>query len=124
MDHSSSRKLMLSLAVKTATQRLWLPGLVFLAALASASQVVPSTAEIESPDLSLILQRLEDIQRQNPAQSRPYELTREYKLFHGDNGQPTSEVIAQINFVPPDLKTYKIVQARCNHEERKWFVNS
>lgn len=91
--------------------RSWLPGLVLLA-LASATQTYPSTAEIEPPDLSLILQRLEDIQHQDPAQSRPYELTREYKVFHGDDKQPTSEVIAEINFVPPDLKTYKIVQAR------------
>src|ERR1700730_5235763 len=36
-----------------------------------------------------------------PAQSRPYELTREYKVFRGYDKQPTSEVMAQINFVPP-----------------------
>lgn len=88
-----------------------LPVLVFLATLASPSQVTPSTAEIESPDLNLILQRLEDIQRQDPAQSRPYEVTREYKVFHGSDKRPTSEVTAQINFVPPDVTTYKIVQA-------------
>ena len=97
---------------KIATPRLWLPGLVFLATLASSSQVTPSTAEIKSPDLTLILQRLEDIQHQDPAQSRPYELTREYKVFHGSDNQPTSEVMAQINFVPPDMKTYKILEAR------------
>ena len=96
----------------TATPRLWLSGLVFLATLASASQAVPSTVEIESPDLNLILQRLEDIQHQDPAQSRPYELTREYKVFHGLNKQPTAEIMAQINFLPPDTKTYKIIQAR------------
>lgn len=92
--------------------RLWLPGLVFLATLASSSQVTPSTAEIKSPDLNLILQRLEDIQHQDPAQSRSYEVTREYKVFRGQNTQPTSEVVAQIDFVPPDVKTYKIIQTR------------
>src|SRR5579864_5323174 len=76
-----------------------LPCLVFLATLASSSQVAPSTAEIKSPDLTLILQRLEDIQPKDPAQSRPYELTREYKVFHGSDKKPTSEVLAQINFV-------------------------
>jgi len=92
--------------------RLWVSGLLFMATLASSSQVTPSTAEIKSPDLNLILQGLEDIQHQDPSQSRPYEVTREYKVFHGNNKQPTSEVMAQINFVPPDMKTYTIIQAR------------
>jgi hypothetical protein len=96
----------------TATPRLWLSALVFLATLVSSSQVTPSTAEIKSPDLNLILQGLENIQHQDPSQFRPYELTREYKVFHGHDKQPTSEVVAQINFVPPDMKTYKIIQAR------------
>lgn len=93
---------------------LWLSGLVLLATLASSSQVALSTAEIKSPDLDLILQRLEDIQHQDPAQSRPYEVKREYKLFHGYDKGPTSEVIAEIDFVPPDKRTYKIIQARGN----------
>jgi hypothetical protein len=33
--------------------------------------------------------------------------------------QPTSEVMAQINFVPPDIKTYKITQARGNSRGEK-----
>ena len=87
---------------KTAMPRLWLPALVFLTTLASSSQVPSASAEIESPDLNLILQRLEDVQHQDPAQSRAYEVTREYKVFRGSDKQPTSEVMAQINFVPPD----------------------
>jgi hypothetical protein len=102
-----------------AIRRLRLPVLVFLATLASSAQVIPSTAEIEPPDLDLILQRLEDVQHQDPAQSRPYEVMREYKVFRGDDKQPTSEVMAQINFVPPDMKTYKITQARGNSRGEK-----
>jgi hypothetical protein len=104
---------------KKATPRLWLPVLVLLATLASSSQVPSSTAEIKSPDLNLIVQRLEDAQHQDPAQSRPYEVTREYKVFRGNDKQPTSEVMAQINFVPPDMKTYKITQARGNSRGEK-----
>ena len=96
---------------RTATPRLWLASLVLFATLASSAQVNSPTAEIKSPDLNLILQRLEDIQHQDPAQFRPYEVTREYKVFRGYSTQPTSEVMAQINFVPPDVKTYKIVKA-------------
>jgi hypothetical protein len=79
---------------KTATPMLWLSGLVLLATLASSSQVTSSTAEI--PDLNLILQRMEDILHRDPAQSLPYEVTREYKVFRGyDHGaallRPTRE---------------------------------
>ena len=99
--------------------RLWLSGFVFLATLASSSQVAPFTTEIKPPDLNLILQRMEDAQLQDPALSRPYELTREYKVFHGDDEQPTSQVMAQINFTPPDIKTYKVTQARGNSRGEK-----
>jgi hypothetical protein len=92
---------------------------VFLATLGSWSQVPSPTPEVESADLNLILQRLEDAQHGDPAQSQPYEVTREYKVFHGDDKQPTSEVMAQINFVPPDMKTYKITQSRGNARGEK-----
>ncbi len=69
--------------------------------------------------MNLIRQRSEEVQHQDPAQSRPYEVGREYKVFRGDDKQPTSEVIAQINFVPPDMKTYKIIQARGNSRGEK-----
>jgi hypothetical protein len=35
-------------------------------------------------------------------------------MFHGYDKGPTSEVIVQIDFIPPDKKTYKIIQARGN----------
>jgi len=92
----------------------WLSSLVLLATLPLSSQVTSSTAKVKSPDLDLILQRMEDIQHQNPAQSQPYELTREYKVFHAYDKRPTSEVMAQIDFVPPNTKTYKIIQTKGN----------
>jgi hypothetical protein len=104
---------------KAATPRLWLPVIVLLATLASSPQVPSATAETKPPDLNLIVQRLEDVQHQDPAQSRPYEVTREYKVFRGYDRQPTSEVLAQINFVPPGTKTYKIIQAQGNSRGEK-----
>jgi hypothetical protein len=50
-----------------------------------------SSAAIKSPNLNLILQRMEDVQHRNPAQSQQYEVTREYKVFRGNDKQPTSE---------------------------------
>ncbi len=101
----------------------WLLVLVSLATIASASQAPSSSSttadELKPPDLNQILQRLEDIQHQDPAESRPYEVMREYKVFRGYDKQPTSEVMAQINFVPPDAKTYKITQTRGNSRGEK-----
>jgi hypothetical protein len=91
---------------------LWLSALVLLATLTSSSQAPSSTAK--NPDLNQILQRMEDTLHRDPAQSRPYEVTREYKVFRGYDPQSTSEVLAQINFVPPDVKTYKILRTRGN----------
>jgi hypothetical protein len=51
---------------KRRTPRHWLPGLVFVATIASSSQMPPSTVELKSFDLNLILQRMEDVQHQNP----------------------------------------------------------
>src|SRR4029079_9732288 len=96
---------------------LWLSGFVLLATLASSSQVTSSTNEI--PDLNLILQRMEDISDRDPAQSRPYEVMREYQFFRYDDKHSTSEVTAQINFVPPDMKTYKIIQSKGNSRGEK-----
>jgi hypothetical protein len=105
--------------IKTAMARLWVSVLVFMVTLASWSQAPSPTAQIKSPDLNLVLQRLEEVQHQDPAQYRPYEVRREYKVFRGYDKQPTSEVMAQINFVPPDMKTYKIIQSRGNSRGEK-----
>jgi hypothetical protein len=88
----------------------WWPAFVLFSAIPLASQITLPTSGIKAPDLNLILQGIEDAQDRNPGLSRPYAVTREYKVFRGLNTRPTSEVIAQINFVPPDVKTYKIVK--------------
>jgi hypothetical protein len=93
---------------------IWLLALIILFTTASVSQSPLPIApiEIQPPDLNLLLQHMEQVAHQDPAESRPYQLTREYKVFHGDDKQPTSEVMAQITFVPPDTKTYIITQTR------------
>ena len=90
-----------------------------MATAVSSSQLPSSTAGTGSPDLGTILQRMEDVEQANPAHSQPYEVTREYKVFRGSDTQPSSEVMAQINFVPPDQKTYKITQSRGNSRGEK-----
>jgi len=90
-------------------ERLGCPSLV---ATGVSAQVPLSTAVTKSPDLNLILQRMEDVEHRDAAQSRTYDVTREYKMFHGAETQPASEVTAQVDFVPPDAVRYKITQTR------------
>ncbi len=75
--------------------------------------------KVTPPNLSAILDSLERIGEQNPALSRPYEVTREYKVFHADDPHPISAVTAQISFSPPDTKTFKITDAQGSPNGKK-----
>ena len=92
---------------------------VLLASAAVASQSPAPVIETTAPDLDTTLQSIEQAQKQNPAQLRPYEVTRKYKVFRADNKQPISEVTAQISFTPPDVKAYKITQSAGNPRGEK-----
>jgi hypothetical protein len=71
------------------------------------------------PNLDLILDSMERTEEQNPALSRPYEVTRQYKVFRGADIKPTSEVTARISFTPPDIKTFKITEEQGNPRGKK-----
>ena len=90
--------------------------LVLLSLVATAWAIPYSShgqeAKVAPPNLSSILDSLERIGEQNPALSRPYEVTREYKVFHADEPKPISAVTAQISFSPPDTKTFTITDAQ------------
>jgi hypothetical protein len=94
-----------------------LAGLIVLLPLVATSWVFPSSlraqeAKVVPPNLNSILDSMERTGEQNPALSRPHELTREYKIFHGDDPKPVSDVTTQIIFTPPDVKTFKIADAQ------------
>src|SRR6202162_1026867 len=71
------------------------------------------------PNLDLILDFLERTQEQNPALSRPYEVTWQYKVFRADDPKPSTEVTAQISFTPPDIKTFTITEEQGNPRGEK-----
>jgi len=74
-------------------------------------------ASLPNPDL--ILDSLERTEEQNPSLSRPYEVTRQYKVFRGDDPNPSTESTAQISFTPPDIKTFKITEEQGNPTGKK-----
>jgi hypothetical protein len=95
--------------------------LPLLATVALLSQSDSPTGEPKStsPDLNVILQSLEQVEQQNPARFRQYEVTRQYKAFRADDKQPAAEVTAQISFTPPGRKTFKIIHASGNARGEK-----
>jgi len=57
--------------------------------------------------LENILNRMEQAQSASLAQS-PYTLTRSYQFFGSDANRTTSQVLATVQFQPPDQKSYNI----------------
>src|ERR1700746_4151466 len=76
-------------------------------------------AEANPPSLDLILDSLERTAEQNPALSRPYEVTREYKVFRENDPTPVSDIMAQISFTPPETKTFQITKAEGSPRGKK-----
>ena len=68
----------------------------------------------QAPDLTSIVQHMEQAAIANRAGYRPYVMTREYRLYSADDQKPKSEVKAEISFVPPKHQEYKIVNAAGN----------
>jgi hypothetical protein len=78
--------------------------LVFL-----TSAVACDSAQTESPASSEnIIARLAQAGEHNHAHFRPYVVTRDYKLFDKERIMPTSQIIAELTFIPPYLKSYVI----------------
>jgi hypothetical protein len=73
-------------------------------------------------NLSSILDSLEQAEAENPALSRAHEVTREYKVFRGDDPKPSSEVMAQVSFVPPDTKTFTLTEAQGNSRDKQFVT--
>jgi hypothetical protein len=69
-------------------------------------------AKVAAPNLNSILDSLERTEERNPALSRPHNVTREYKVFQDDDPNPISDVMTQISFAPPDIKTFRITDAQ------------
>jgi hypothetical protein len=86
---------------------------VTLATTLGGAQAVAPTANgpVPAPDLNTIVMRMEQAQRDVRAEFRPYIVTRDYKLFSENEQKPSSEVVADVTFQPPDQKQYQIKKA-------------
>jgi hypothetical protein len=63
------------------------------------------------PSVETIVMRMARARTENRAHLRPYSVTRDYRLFGKEKQTASSVVIADVTFVPPDLKQFMIQQA-------------
>jgi Outer membrane lipoprotein-sorting protein len=63
------------------------------------------------PTVETILTRMAQARTENRTHLRPYRITREYKLFGKETQATKAEIIADVSFIPPDVKHYAIRQA-------------
>jgi hypothetical protein len=68
-------------------------------------------AGADSLSVDEIVTRMEAARARNK-QTPPFLMTREYKMYHGSDQKPASEVRAQINVVPPHERDYKIIESK------------
>jgi hypothetical protein len=72
------------------------------------SRVSAPGTQLAIPNLETILSRMSDAAIQNRVHRRPYTVTREYELFGHKRDNASSRVIADVTFLPPELRTYRI----------------
>ena len=86
--------------------KIWLAGML-LAVPALAQQPAATTSR---PDLALIVEGMQQAQSAAwPMVS--YEVVREYRLFGEKSPAPTSDVVAEVDYLPPDSKSF-VIQKR------------
>jgi hypothetical protein len=68
-------------------------------------------AENAIPNVETIVIRMAQARAENQARLRGYMVTRDYRLFGKEKQTASSEVIADVTFVPPDLKQFVIQRA-------------
>ena len=90
-----------------ASQRLSCSLLLSLAGVTSVQAQSGRTI----PTVETILTRMAQARTENRTRLRPYQVTRNYRLFGKEKQTTKSEVIVDVTFVPPDVKQYAIRQA-------------
>lgn len=91
----------------TATSAAVLAVILVLQMHAAAAQQGPQNVT-NQPDLATLIEHIKDAQLANRLQGKPYSVVREYKVFDAGEEHPRTQVLARVNFLPPDQKSYEI----------------
>src|SRR5690349_25076266 len=73
--------------------------------------VAVALAQAPQGETGPVVERMEQAAQENRTHYRPYIVTREYRMFGSDEQQPKSEVTAEISFVPPKRKDFRITES-------------
>ncbi len=73
-----------------------------------------AVAQQPRADAATVVRRMEQAAQENRAHYRPYVVTREYRMYGADEQQPKSQVTAEISFVPPTRKDFRITDSNGN----------
>ncbi len=71
-----------------------------------------------TPSVQELVSRMEAARIQSK-DTVPFQLTREYRMYHNDESQSASEVKAEISVVPPHEHDYKIIESKGNDRGEK-----
>ncbi len=82
---------------------------VFASAIAMV--VAWSAGPVAAQDVTTIVSNMVRAQRANRAQHTAYEVTRNYQVFKPEHPDSTSKVVAEVDFLPPGAKSFKITQS-------------
>lgn len=88
--------------------------LVILSVGGTVQSACSQNAAVESappgPDIAMIVPSLERVEQENPALTHSYGMIRQYKAFGAGDSQPTSEITAEISFIPPGQRSFTITR--------------
>ena len=80
-------------------------------ALSGSSGALAQAQSGTAPNAETILGRMAQARAENRTHLRSYRVTRNYRLFGKEQTATEAEIVADLTFVPPDLKHYAIRQA-------------
>jgi hypothetical protein len=93
--------------------------LVLIVACAELSAAGSDNSSSMNPELlNSIIQRMEQALLQNRAHARPYSVTRDYVLYGSDADHVKGHIVAQVNFLPPNRKSYDIAESTGGFQEK------
>ncbi len=80
-------------------------------ALLGAAAAAQQTANTAPVKLDRIVQRMEQAAAANRANYHAYTVTRDFQFFGSGDRKPASDVTAEISFIPPATKEFRILRA-------------
>jgi outer membrane lipoprotein-sorting protein len=83
-----------------------------------AASALSSFASAQQPDVNGIVEKMVQAQAANRERLKAYMLTRTYQVFGGNEEKAKSTVTAEVSYVPPQQKDFKIQQSTGGMAER------